>query len=149
MANADDNKKVVKKYIDEVWNQHNLRAHDDVVHPNFKIKGTGYKPDKEGEKKFIEDHRKAFPDMKYTITDLIGEGDKVTANIVGKGTHKGAWMGQPPTGNKVTVRGSATFTIKDGKIIESVHNVDLLGIRMDIGAVKKEEVLPAGIKRPM
>jgi steroid delta-isomerase-like uncharacterized protein len=143
-----DPKQVVQRYVDEVWNSHNLEVLDELVHQDFTIKGTGYQPDKEGEKEFVEAHRKAFPDMSYKILTMVAEGDQVSATIVGQGTHQGEWMGQPPTGNKVTVNGTATFTIRDGKIVESVHTVDLLGIRIDLGLVEEEKVLPGKYTRP-
>jgi predicted ester cyclase len=148
MADTEKNKAVVRKYVDEVWNKQNLAAADELLADSFKIIGTGYQPDKEGEKEFVRKHRKAFPDMHYQIKELVAEGDKVSANIVGKGTHKGEWLGKAPTGNKVTVRGNARFTIKDGKITESVHHVDLLGVRLDIGAVDEAEVFRGELRRP-
>jgi predicted ester cyclase len=148
MADTDRNKQVVRRYVDEVWNAHRLEVHDELVAPEFEIANTGYAPHKDGEKEFIEAHRRAFPDMRYRILNMIAEGDEVSATIQGKGTHRGEWMGQAPTGNQVTVNGNATFTIKDGKIVKSVHNVDLLGLRIDIGLVNEQQVLPGNITRP-
>jgi steroid delta-isomerase-like uncharacterized protein len=148
MPNGEENKRIVRRYVNEVWNNNDLAAADEILDDSFRIKGTGYRPDKDGEKEFVQQHRQAFPDMRYSITRMIAEGDEVSASIVGRGTHRGPWMGRPATGRRVTIRGDATFTIRNGKIVESVHHVDLLGLRIDIGAINEDEVFPAPFRRP-
>jgi predicted ester cyclase len=50
---------------------------------------------------FARLHR-AFPDLHVTVEDLIAEGDKVVARDSVTGTHRGEYMGLPPTGKSVT-----------------------------------------------
>jgi steroid delta-isomerase-like uncharacterized protein len=75
----------------------------------------------------------AFPDWHATIEDLIAQGDKVVMRGVARGTHRGTFMGIPPTGKKVTVTGMHVFRIADGKIVEHWAEADYLGVNAAIG----------------
>jgi len=142
------NKALVRRYIEEVWDHqknHNMVSKmavaDELLHDSFRVKGAPYR-DKAGEKDFVQKHHHAYPDMTFTITHLIAEGDTVSVQIHGKGTHKGVWMGIPPTNKVVNVHGHVQFTVKDNKLTEAIHNVDVAGIRMDMGVMPPTEQLP-------
>lgn len=68
--------------------------------------------------------REAFPDIKYTVEDMIEEGDKVVARWTTQGTHKGTFMGIPPTGKQVTFSGIEIIRIKDGQAVEEWEEFD-------------------------
>jgi predicted ester cyclase len=85
----------------------------------------------------------AFPDMHYTIDDMVAEGDKVAARVTMTGTHKGEIMGIPPTNKKVTVSGIVIDRFAGGKIVEDNGIFDMLGLMRQLGLVptpKKEKV---------
>ena len=54
-------------------------------------------------KQSISEEFSAFPDLHYTIDDMVAEGDKVAARVTMTGTHKGEFMGIPPTNKKITI----------------------------------------------
>ncbi|MGH2824037.1 MAG: ester cyclase, partial [Thermoleophilaceae bacterium] len=75
----------------------------------------------------------AFPDARGTVTEELACGDRVVLRITWEGTQSGALElpggGQiPPTGKRVTVYGCQIFRIEDGRIAESVHYFDMLGM---------------------
>ena len=45
----------------------------------------------------------AFPDLRMVPQDVIASGDKAVARVRMTGTHKGAFMGMPATGERVEV----------------------------------------------
>jgi predicted ester cyclase len=61
--------------------------------------------------------RAAFPDMRYTVEDMVAEGDKVVDRISWQATHQGEMMGIPPTGNTVRVTAIHMSRIAEGKIV--------------------------------
>lgn len=79
-------------------------------------------------KQFIGALRSAFPDLKFTIEHLFGEGDKVIVHVVGPGTHRGKFMGVQPTGKKVILRGTTILRIVDGKVVDRWNITDISGI---------------------
>jgi steroid delta-isomerase-like uncharacterized protein len=77
----------------------------------------------------------AFPDSRFPVQALIGEGDQVMARHQLRGTHNGAFQGVPPTGRSVTVDAMVIFRLADGKVVETWLNAELLGLMTQIGAI--------------
>jgi predicted ester cyclase len=84
----------------------------------------------------------AFPDMHVTIDDMVAEGDKVATRVTMTGTHKGEYMGIPPTSKKVTVSGIFIDRYAGGKIVEDHGEYSALDLMRQLGLVptpKKEK----------
>jgi predicted ester cyclase len=79
----------------------------------------------------------AFSDLHLTIDDIIVEGDKVAARFTFSGTHKGEFLGIPPTNKKVTIWGIWIDRIAGGKFVESWVRYDSLSFMQQLGAVPK------------
>ena len=77
--------------------------------------------------------RAGFPDIQWTLEELIAEGDKVAARFTMRGTHKGSFFGVPPSGKKIEVKAMNFYRISDGQIIEEHGQPDLLGLLQQIG----------------
>ncbi len=77
----------------------------------------------------------AFPDMRWTIDDLLSDGDKVVAQTTMTGTHRGDFFGIPATGREVSVAGIHVLTLRDGRIVLHQGVNDDLGLMRQIGAV--------------
>jgi len=83
-------------------------------------------PELAGEfKQGIAELRLAFPDYHGTNEIQVAEGDMVANRFVFYGTHRGEFMGVAPTGRRVRFRGLALDRVVDGKIVESIVEVDL------------------------
>ena len=79
--------------------------------------------------------RLAFPDVSFTVEDMIAEGDKVVDRMTWQATHQGPFMGIPPTGNRLTVTEIHINRIAEGRIVERWAQPDLLGLMQQLGAV--------------
>jgi steroid delta-isomerase-like uncharacterized protein len=93
-------------------------------------------------KKNFEEEFKAFPDMHFTVHDIIAEGDKVAARWTLTGTHKGEFRGTPPTNKKVTLWGINIDRVAGGKFVEGWVSFDMLSMMQQLGLVptpKKEK----------
>ena len=77
-----------------------LLADDFVEHEEL----PGGAPTKQGVKDFFRMQIAAFPDLAMTPQDVIDGGDKVVARVRFTGTHRGEFMGIPPTGRSVDVQ---------------------------------------------
>jgi quercetin dioxygenase-like cupin family protein len=62
--------------------------------------------------------RSAFPDLKFTVLEMFGEGDRVITRIKIQGTHKGDFMGIDPTGKMVNVEAIDIIRFANGKAVE-------------------------------
>ena len=77
----------------------------------------------------------AFPDLHSTIDQLIAEGDIVAGRMTTTGTHRGEFMGIPPTGKRVTFSEIHIVRIADGKAVEHWGNSDDLGMMQQLGVI--------------
>lgn len=135
------NKERQRIAVEEIWNKSNfdklkeLVSDDFVIHfprPGEEIQG----PD--NVKQFYMDFRKAFPDLHFTIIDLIAEGNKVVTYWSATGTHKGDFRGIPATGKSVTIKAMDIDKLADGKFVECWTNVDELGLMHQLGAIHEK-----------
>jgi steroid delta-isomerase-like uncharacterized protein len=84
-------------------------------------------------KNHIQTCRNGFPDLTFTIDDTIAERNEVVAHWTGTGTHKGQFLGMPPTNKKASVTGTSIFRIEDGKIVEEWANWNLMSMMEQLG----------------
>jgi predicted ester cyclase len=90
-------------------------------------------------KQGIAELRRSFPDYHGASETQVAEGDMVANRFVFYGTHQGEFMGVAPTGREVTFRGLSLDRVVDGKIVESIVEMDLEDVLRQIGAVVKAE----------
>ncbi|MGB6207267.1 ester cyclase [Mycobacterium sp.] len=77
----------------------------------------------------------AFPDLHLTVEDMIAEGDKVVVRNTVTGTHRGEYMGLPPTGKPVAYNEIFIFRFVDGRIAETWGVVDVLSQMKQLGMI--------------
>jgi steroid delta-isomerase-like uncharacterized protein len=135
---TEDNKTVVRRLIEEFWNQGQLAVAEelyttDAVHRDPVTPDLGRGP--ESIKQLHTLYGTSFPDQQFTVDDLVAEGDKVVMLWTVRGTHQGELMGIAPTGKQVTVTGITIYRLADGKIAEEVANWDAFGLMQQLGAI--------------
>ena len=135
---SEQNKAVVRRLFEELWNKGNLSLADQLFTPNYTHHDSsspdfGHGP--ESERKRATLYRTAFPDLRLTIEDLIAEGDTVMARWSCRGTHKGDLNGIAPTGKPFTISGVTIARLLNGKLAESHVNWDALGMMQQLGVV--------------
>lgn len=79
--------------------------------------------------------RDAFPDLHYTVEDVVAEGDKVVARFTARGTHRGEFLGIAPTGKRIVYTGFDMSRVSGGRIVEAWAGYDALGLMRQLGAV--------------
>jgi steroid delta-isomerase-like uncharacterized protein len=133
---SEQNKRLVRRDIEEVWNRANYGLVDELVASDY----AGHQPrseanGREGYRRFFATLRAAFPDLRFTIEDEIAEGDRVVTRWTARGTHEGAFQGIPPTGKPGVVTGITIKRLADGKIVEGWTTVDELGMLQQLGVI--------------
>jgi steroid delta-isomerase-like uncharacterized protein len=79
--------------------------------------------------------RGGFPDIQWTLEDMIAEGDKVAARFTMRGTHRGTFFGVPATGKPIVVQAMNFYRLSGGQFVEERGQPDLLTLLQQIGAV--------------
>jgi predicted ester cyclase len=132
---TEENKTLICRFYEEVFNQRNLAALDDFYAPNH-IDHTlppGFSVGPEGTKQAIATMLAGFPDLHITIEDMIAEGDKVVTRFTTHGTQQGALGSIPPTGKQVAISTIEVTCIANGKIVEDWGLDDRLGMLQQLG----------------
>lgn len=93
----------------------------------------GMPPTRESAIQFLTMFRAAFPDLHYTLEDVIAEGDRVVQRATASGTMKGEFLGMPATGKSATWSEIHIVRVQDGKIVEHWASVDQLGMLQQLG----------------
>ncbi len=78
--------------------------------------------------------RGGFPDIQWTLEEMVAEGDKVAARFTMRGTHRGAFLGVPPTGKAIAVQAMNIYRLRGGQFVEERGQPDMLGLLQQIGA---------------
>jgi steroid delta-isomerase-like uncharacterized protein len=78
--------------------------------------------------------REGFPDIQWTLEEMVAEGDRVAARFTMRGTHKGSFLGVPSTGRTIAVQAMNFYRLASGKFVEEHGQPDMLGLLQQIGA---------------
>jgi steroid delta-isomerase-like uncharacterized protein len=78
--------------------------------------------------------RGGFPDIQWTLEEMVAEGDKVAARFTMRGTHRGTFLGIRPTGKTIAVRAINFYRLSGGQFVEEHGQPDMLGLLQQIGA---------------
>jgi len=136
---VEENKAAMLRYYQEVWARGDLAAGDELVALDFvdHMPKPGQAPGREGHHQGVRLIRAAFPDARFTIDDIIAEGDKVVGRWTMDATHRGEIMGIPATGRPVRVTGIDIARFEGGRLAELWHQEDILGLMQQLGAIPR------------
>jgi predicted ester cyclase len=134
-VSLEDNKALVMRFIDEIMNEGNMAAITD-----FCVAGSMFAGGIEGQ---IKSMKTAFPDIHFTVDEILAEGNKVAVRVTTHGTNSGPLVGLPafgrletpvpPTGKSVTGSGMNIFKISEGKIVSYAAELDQIGLLRQMG----------------
>jgi steroid delta-isomerase-like uncharacterized protein len=133
----EENKAIALRFA-RVWDTDDPSILDELAAPGIRvsypilpgpIQGAG------AFKEVLAGVRAGLPDIKIEVGDVVAEGDVVVAPWTMSGTHLGALMGIPPSGNAVSWKGITIYRIEDGKVVDERGEEDGLGLLRQIGAI--------------
>lgn len=137
MTPQEQAKAIYQRMVDDVVNQGKFDVVDELFSPEYVDHAAppGAPAGLEGVKAIFGMFRGAFPDVKFTIDEMVAEGDIVATRVHGEGTQNGPFMGVPPSGKHAVWRSVGFFRVKDGKIVEHWGIPDLFGLMIQLGII--------------
>ena len=135
---SPDNNSIVRRLYEETWNKRKLEVLSELVSPSHAIHGPNFSGSSIGPEAYrrqVALFLAGFPDLRWTIEDMVAEKDKVAVVWSFTGTHKGEFMGVPATNKKVSIEGVTIHEIANGKIMDSYVNWDTWGLMQQLGVV--------------
>jgi steroid delta-isomerase-like uncharacterized protein len=132
-----DNKLIVQRIVNEVWNTADESKVNQYYDDNFVFhtEGGDVQQGPDSIKRWLQTTHGAFPDISYQIGAIYGEDDKVAFRYTVAGNHTGDFRGLPPTGKTVHLTGHMIVHLRDGKIVEGHGYWDTLGLLQQLGLV--------------
>lgn len=136
---TEHHKQNARRWFEEVFSQGHLEAIPELISPEYRnhdpnVPG-GIWAGLEGARALVQTYRAAFPDLKFTITHQIAEGDLVMTRWSATGTHDGP-LGPIPASHKlVNITGTNLKRFAGGKAVEEWANFDMMGLMRQISAL--------------
>jgi predicted ester cyclase len=129
----------IYRIFEEAFNQGTLDVVDEVLTPDhFTPNIIGGGPNgPQGLKFLIAMFRIAFPDLHCTVEDEIRQGDKLAAHWTMRGTHKGLYLGNLPTGKQIRMQGIIFAKLEERKIVEYWMLIDQFGLLQQLGIIPR------------
>jgi len=138
-VSLDENKAIVRRFVDEIFVQGRPETIDALLADDFVAHtwpSTGHP--KDDLKRATERAHGALTNPRFTIDDMIAEGDRVAVRLTSGATQTGPFMGMPPSGKSYEISEIHIFRLRDGKVIEHWHQFDQLGMMKQLGAMPGE-----------
>ena len=134
---TQDLKSTLLRYLDGLWNQHNLAVIDEMILPDFVDHSlpVGSPQGPEGARQFAQAYLTGFPDCHIVFHEIVREGDTLVVRWTATGTHTGDLAGIPPSGKKMNLPGLTLWRFKDGKFIESWNIFNQFILLQQIGVL--------------
>ena len=133
---TEANKQVVRRFYEEVLNSGNSGLLNDLAVEDYAehdmLPGQGMGLAGLGDRVTM---LKTALDPRFTIEDIIAEGDKVVVRWTNSGSHVGNFLGIPPTGKNFTIAGIDIYRMKDDRMAEHWHVIDQLALLQQLGLI--------------
>jgi steroid delta-isomerase-like uncharacterized protein len=140
----EENKAIVRRYIEEAWNKGNWQVAEEVVAEDAvfhdQVRQGDMPPGREGVRTAMQRFRQGMPDLKMDIHEIVAEGDLVVILWSSTGTHAGDFNGMPPTGRASTLHAISMVRLKDGRIVEGWQEASILEMIQDLGMMPKGQM---------
>ena len=138
----DDPKRPISRFVEELWNERRLEvadaifANDCVTHQLRSGAPADAVPrGPQAIKEHVAGWIASFPDLRFSIEQMLSEGDRVVMQLLMEGTHQGAWLGIPASGKRMQIRMFTVHRVVQGKIVEDWVLVESLGFFQQLGLI--------------
>jgi steroid delta-isomerase-like uncharacterized protein len=146
-TNATSHQLLCHFMVEKVFNEGELELLDllmapDAINHELEIFGPSAARGPEAVRQFIRVFRSAFPDLRVSVIDQIGDGDRVVTRWKMEGTQKNRLMGIEASNRSISIEGIRIDRIANGRIVETWNRWDTLEMLRQLGAVPPLERRP-------
>jgi steroid delta-isomerase-like uncharacterized protein len=132
---AESNKRIMERFTSEFLTTGDAALAEEFLSPNIAMHFAGQQQrGRDAYLAVVAANRDAFPDLVWTVEDMVTDGDTVTVRYTMTGTHRGTFAGVPPTNKTVAAQSMAFYRLADGKIVEERAQLDMLAVLQQLGA---------------
>lgn len=117
--------KVLVRHVVDLWNKRDTESFFKLCAPEYIEHLPSGDINLEELKKYAPNFYNAFPDIKFTIKDMVAEDDKVAVIVNWQATHRGEYMGIPATDREIDINVALIIKIAGGKWVEFWNVIDI------------------------
>jgi steroid delta-isomerase-like uncharacterized protein len=129
-----DQQQLAERYL-AMLNQHDPQAVDGFVAVGYLNHNAFVADGREANRAFWADFFAAFPDLVATMDDLVVAGDRVVGRFTYRGTHRGPFLGIPPTGRPIEMRSIDIWRVAEGEFVEHWDELNVLEVFQQLGVI--------------
>ena len=130
---VEDNKAIVRRFVEEIFVRGNAGAVDELVAEDFVPHTWPYSGDGRADlKAAIERVHAGLADVRFTIQDLVAEGDRVAVRLSSGARQVGDFMRMPASGRSYEIEEIHLFRLRDGQVVEHWHQMDTMGLMQQL-----------------
>lgn len=139
---AQQNEATVRRWVDEAWNSGNIDGQAHLFSPSYSWVDlpAAFGSGSQALLAFVRGFRSAFPDLHFSIEDMVSDENKVAWRVIGTGTQRGEFMGIPATGKAINVPAIIVSRFENGMWAEDHVCWDQLAMLQQLGVIS----LPMG-----
>jgi steroid delta-isomerase-like uncharacterized protein len=148
---ADQDKAIISRFFEGLWNSRDLDVADEIFAPDCVThqlhsgaEVVAILRNAEAVRKHVSEWLAGFPDLRFTVEQMFAEACRVVTQSVMQGTHTGTWLGIPPTGKQVGIRMMTIHRIMNGRIAEDWVLVESLGFFQQLGLLPATQEIVSG-----
>ena len=140
-ATEERNKTALRRLFEDAFNTRRFDLVDELItsdlklHTHIRPGPEGLSPGSKGFHEMIRWIAVGWPKSRVTVQELMAEGDLVAARFIFSGTHDGWLHGNPPTGRDAAWNEMFFARMRDGKVAELWHELNIIGILQQIGVL--------------
>ncbi|HYE94859.1 MAG TPA: ester cyclase [Rubricoccaceae bacterium] len=133
---AEQHEALARRWFDAMSRGDHYAAADETFAPDYTVfMGADEMRGTAAIKALVDQYRAAFPDLRFTVDDVIAEGDRLAVRWTATGRNDGPLLGMPASGRRATWAGVSCWQMADGRCIEDRVTMDALGMMQQLGAV--------------
>lgn len=152
---VEQNKIIVWRFFDELWNDRNLAVADEIFAPDcltHQIQSGAEKivavpRNAEAIKEHVSEWVKGLLDLRFSVEQMTAEADRVVTFCEMRGTHTGIWHGISATGKEISIRMTITHQIVNRKIVADWVLVESLGFFQQLGLLPTTQEIVSNVAK--
>jgi len=137
-SDEETNKAVARAFFEDVLDQGRFDLYAQSHSADFVAHAAGYDAPLAADIAAAKEERKAIPDMRVKVNQILAERDMVSVYWTASGTNTGSGMGFPATGKKISIPGMTIFRFKAGKISEEWSVFDMSSAMLQAGLCSRQ-----------
>lgn len=133
---------IIRRFVDELWNGRQLEVADEIFAADCithqlrsGAPSSAVPRGPEAIKEHVSGWLRSFPDLRFTVEQIIAQNDRVATQLLVEGTHQAPWLGIPASGKTLQIRMFTLHRIAGDKIVEDWVLVESLGVFQQLGVI--------------